>query len=336
MMLFIASAIAFAISAILTPLLRSIALRRGSLDIPNERSSHTQPTPRNGGLAICAGIAAAFVIARAYSSPQLCVVAACVVVLVVIAIFDERSHIDPRLRLVLQIAAAIAAASFGGLVLRSLSARIDQLPLGPFAFAATIFWVVGVINGYNFMDGVNGIAAIEAIVCGSAQAALFVRSGDLAAAGVVAGAAASAAAFLVYNRRGTVFMGDTGSTTLGFLFAVAAVRLSHQNVSFVAAALPLAPFLLDTLVTLFRRAIRGEPLLRAHRSHFYQRLNQRGWSHIAVALTWGALAAVSAIAGLLYDAASGATQVAMLLAVVVLHVVVFTLISVRVSSITSS
>ena len=134
------------------------------------------------------------------------------------------------------------------------------------------------------------------------------------------GIVGAAAGFLVWTARGWIFMGDVGSTTLGVLLAAMVLRLSHDGVPFIAAVLPLLPFLFDTAVTLTRRIVRGERFFSAHRSHFYQWLVASGWSHLAVTALWGALAVVCSFAALRDRVMSDGAKVTTLVLLVALHV----------------
>src|ERR1051326_3449597 len=276
MAILVPCAAAFIISWLLTPLLRAWALRRGALDIPNERSSHRMPTPRNGGIAIVCGLMAAS-LWRADRTAL--IVLAGALASAIAAAVDEWRPVPHVLRLSLQVAIASGTAVVAGLLLKSLALPFATLAWSWLLVPLTLVWIVGVVNAYNFMDGLNGIASIEAIVCGATMALLASRHGDVAGAVLAAAVAGAAAGFLPWNLAGSIFMGDIGSGTLGFTFAVTALRLPTDGGSFAAAALPLAPFLFDTAVTLVRRAFNREFLFHAHRSHFYQRLNQLGWPH---------------------------------------------------------
>jgi UDP-N-acetylmuramyl pentapeptide phosphotransferase/UDP-N-acetylglucosamine-1-phosphate transferase len=329
MAILVPCAAAFIISWLLTPLLRAWALRRGALDIPNERSSHRMPTPRNGGIAIVCGLMAAS-LWRADRTAL--IVLAGALASAIAAAVDEWRPVPHVLRLSLQVAIASGTAVVAGLLLKSLALPFATLAWSWLLVPLTLVWIVGVVNAYNFMDGLNGIASIEAIVCGATMALLASRHGDVAGAVLAAAVAGAAAGFLPWNLAGSIFMGDIGSATLGFTFAVTALRLTTDGVSFAAAALPLAPFLFDTAVTLVRRAFNREFLFHAHRSHFYQRLNQLGWPHGTVSLLWGALAAMCGAVALAYDGWSDALRAAALLAIVAVHAILFAIIAVRVQA----
>jgi UDP-N-acetylmuramyl pentapeptide phosphotransferase/UDP-N-acetylglucosamine-1-phosphate transferase len=170
------------------------------------------------------------------------------------------------------------------------------------------------------MDGINGIAAIEAIISGMTLMALSARSGDLEGAVVAATLAAASAGFLPWNfPKASVFMGDVASGTLGYIFAALCLRYSARGGSFVAAALPLTPFVFDTSVTLVRRIVKREPFWRPHRSHYYQRLTSLGWTQTAVSLAWAGLALVSSVVALQFEKWRWSRSVCAVVVLIIVH-----------------
>jgi Fuc2NAc and GlcNAc transferase len=173
------------------------------------------------------------------------------------------------------------------------------LSLAPLLFA--ILGIVALTNFYNFMDGADGLAAGQGLLTLAAAGAIAMNGGDQELALIAALLAAALAGFLMHNwPPAAIFMGDAGSTFLGFLFGSLAASAAFDSTftAVPAAAWPclLATFLADTTFTLLRRIWRGEPWRRAHREHYYQRLIRGGWSHGRVA---AAYLAVSAILGVL-------------------------------------
>lgn len=166
-------------------------------------------------------------------------------------------------------------------------------------------WIVGALNIYNFMDGIDGIAGIQAVVAGVAWAIFGALLGAPYVAFVGAIVAAGALGFLTLNwPPAKIFMGDAGSTVLGYMFAVMPMLIVVEakeaggfDRALLAAALVLWPFLVDGTFTIFRRLRNRENILKAHRSHLYQRLVIAGKSHQQVTLVYGALAVVGALLG---------------------------------------
>ena len=285
--------VAATVSAGLTPVARTIARRLGVLDQPNARSSHSVPTPRNGGYAIVIAIALGALVVGAFRDLPLAAVGLGSVVLIVLAAIDE-------VRALSRVGRFIAQLLVGGLVTIALT-RPDLAGAPARAailFGVAVVWTVWMTNAYNFMDGINGIASSAAIVTGVTMAILFAQQGDLAAAGLALVIAGAAAGFLPWNMTGTIFMGDVGSSTLGFLFACLVLRATGDGI-LVAVALPLVPLLFDATLTLLIRAARGERFFSTpHRGHAYQRLVQRGWSHASVTALWTGLSLACAVIAL--------------------------------------
>jgi UDP-N-acetylmuramyl pentapeptide phosphotransferase/UDP-N-acetylglucosamine-1-phosphate transferase len=312
----------FAIAAALTPLLRWISLRHDIVDVPNERSSHAHPTPRTGGLAIVVALVATLGAFGTWRDPRLTAAIACGLAIAALGVVDDFRALRAAPKLAVHVIAAVAAVVLAGVTLREIAIPMDgTLQLGMLAIPVTLFWIVGATNAFNFMDGVNGIASIEAIVCGGAFGWILLRQGDPAGALVGFVVAAAAAGFLIWNAGGSIFMGDVGSGILGFLLAVLAIRLTSVGVPFVAAILPLLPFLFDTSVTLVRRIRRHERLFAAHRTHLYQQLTDLGWSHLAVSGLWGWLAVVCAWVAIAYDRLTPGVQAAAVFGLVAMHAV---------------
>jgi len=298
-------------SSVLTPFFRHLGRRMGWVDQPNARSSHVIPTPRNGGKAIMLAVLAALPWTGVFKDTSLLAVVSLGVLMSILGLIDDARNLPARIKLVVQVLLAVAAIS------------LTTPRMTPVFAVIAVFWLVGMTNGYNFMDGVNGIASLEAIVCGAAMGALLQRAGDPAGAALCYALAGAAAGFFPWNGfSGSIFMGDGGSLPLGFFFAVMTVRGAHQGIAPWIMAAPLLPFLLDTGITLIRRIARRERVFEAHRTHFYQQLTDLGWSHLGVAVLWGALAAASGWIALLSPRLGQWTAGAYTL-VVVLHLAVF-------------
>ena len=285
--------VAAAVSAILTPVARTIARRLGVLDQPNARSSHSVPTPRNGGYAIVIAIGVGALVVGTFRDKPLAAVGLGSVALIALAGIDEVRTLPRAGRFIAQLlAGALVTIALTRPDLAAAPVRAALL------FGVAVVWTVWMTNAYNFMDGINGLAASAAVVTGVTMAILFAQQGDLAAAGLALVIAGAAAGFLPWNMTGTIFMGDVGSSTLGFLFGCLVLRGAGDGI-LIAAVLPLVPLLLDATLTLLIRAAKGERFFSTpHREHAYQRLVQRGWSHASVTALWTVLSLVCAVIAL--------------------------------------
>jgi Fuc2NAc and GlcNAc transferase len=279
-----------------TRLIRRYALGRGVLDVPNARSSHTQPTPLGGGLAIVAVVLAGTAvswIAGAVDGRFAAAVVGGGLAVAGIGWADDHGGVSRRMRAAVHVAAgAWAVALLGGF--GSLETGVGSLELGALGSPLAVIAIVWLINLYNFMDGIDGIAGGEALLAGLAGGlfALVAGASEIALlAFMIAGAALG---FLVWNwAPARIFMGDVGSSFLGFVFGVLAIASERAGaVPLLVWIILLGVFVFDATVTLVRRVLRGERWYMAHRSHAYQRAVQSGWSHAQVS---GAVLLVNAV-----------------------------------------
>jgi UDP-GlcNAc:undecaprenyl-phosphate GlcNAc-1-phosphate transferase len=268
-------------------LLRRLAV----LDVPGGRSSHSVPTPRGGGAPIAVGLLVAAAIAPGAGDTGLAFAVA-VGFFGLLGLVDDLRGLSAISRLAFQAAGAGGVATL--LVVR-LSLPAFAVVLA--ALAGTV-WLAGFVNAFNFMDGVNGISGVHALVGGVTYAYLAGWRHD--GFGVAAGLAlaAGAVAFLPWNAvRARVFLGDVGSYSIGAALAVLAVRLIMLGVPVEAVIGPVALYLADVAWTLQRRIRRGERWLEGHRTHVYQRWCDAGWSHQEVTLMTGALTVLLCLLG---------------------------------------
>lgn len=278
---------AFGAALILTGLLRRYALRVRLLDIPNPRSSHTIPTPRGGGLAVVLifVVGACLLAWRQSVPPSLLplVLLPCVLVATV-GWLDDHYSLPALVRLLVHLLA-------GGVTLFLLPG-LPQLPLfhGQISLAAWSYPVllvglVWVVNLNNFMDGIDGIASVEAIsVTAGAAVILWLNGGELSLISLLLLLAAAVAGFLAWNwPPAKIFMGDACSGFLGMAVGVfALVTSAGGGINLWTWLILYGVFAVDATYTLLRRFVRGQKLHEAHRSHAYQILARRGQSHLKV------------------------------------------------------
>ncbi len=276
------------------------------LDKPNERSLHETPVPRTGGLAVMLSLIAAGI---ALGAPWITL--GCALGLAVVSFVDDRGGLPARIRFLAQ---AVAAAVWLALALPD--APIWLLPI----LFLSIVWVT---NLYNFMDGMDGLAGGMAMF-GFGGYAIAYWLGDLLQPALFATSIAAVTfAFLRFNfHPAKMFLGDVGSIPLGFLAAVIGIEGWRDGVWPVWFPVAVfSPFIFDATVTLMRRAMRGERIWEAHRSHYYQRLVQLGWGHRNTALAEYALMAACAAVALAAYRASLAVQIAICVAGAIAYVI---------------
>jgi Fuc2NAc and GlcNAc transferase len=261
----------------------------GVMDVPNERSSHAVPTPRMGGVPMVAaavltfGCWVFFAAGEALPVKGLPHTMIFALAMSVLGFWDDVSGLSPLFRFLVQYAGAV-------LVLWAGSILFSSAPLGgwllqrPAWVLTGALWIVWMLNLYNFMDGIDGLAGGEAAVSALFFFLIFAYYGESGWAMANLFVAAASMGFLVHNwPPARVFMGDAGSAFLGAFFGMQSVVAPLATpVPFPVLVLPFANFILDTTVTLARRMWRGEKWYQAHRSHFYQRMTNLGMSHARV------------------------------------------------------
>jgi UDP-N-acetylmuramyl pentapeptide phosphotransferase/UDP-N-acetylglucosamine-1-phosphate transferase len=256
--------------------------RRGILDRPNARSLHSLATPRGGGIATTGTVLliwAALAIGGGISPAPIAIVLG-TVLLAVVSWTDDLRGLSPAARL----AAHCVAVAVGLSALPPIAKRLLVWP-GPMLDVAAVglCWVWW-INLFNFMDGIDGLAGGEAAAIGLGLV-LFAGLGaglDPQLAWLAASVLGAAIGFLVWNwPPARIFLGDVGSTTLGYLTGFLLLGVAGRGHWRVALVLPLY-FLADATITLGRRVLRGARFWEAHREHFYQRAVDRGLAHAAV------------------------------------------------------
>jgi Fuc2NAc and GlcNAc transferase len=273
------------------------AYNLGLIDIPNQRSSHTQPTPRGGGVVFTVtfylGLIVLFVIGVVDENWILGLLIGGPLVAIV-GFLDDRKSLPALMRLAVHFVAAIATFA---IITRMFAYHIEisflptdnQVFLGVFC----VLYIMWMVNLYNFMDGIDGMAGTQGVVAALLSAALSFWQGSPQLGAVYLLLAASVGGFLFHNwSPAKIFMGDCGAYFLGFAFATLAliskVYLGH---SIHAHMILLGVFICDATYTLVLRAIQGKRIYQAHRDHAFQHAVQRGLSHRRVNLMWNAVTA---------------------------------------------
>ena len=274
---------AFVVATVATGVLASRMPRRWLIDHPNERSLHERPVSRAGGIAILAGISAGLAILAFIEAPGpgygWILIGAIVIACVSFA--DDVRRVSPMIRIVVHLAAGVCVV-FSGLPPDRIVFPGMTLHLVPaLGTVFTVLFVAWFVNLYNFMDGMDGSASGMTVIGFTTLAVLCAVQGadTLAAVGLVA--AAASFGFLLFNfPPARIFMGDLGSTTLGYACAATMLYAERSaSIPLWVSGLVFSPFIVDASVTLARRTISGQRPWRPHREHFYQRLVRLGWGH---------------------------------------------------------
>lgn len=287
---------AFGSSLLLTIYLRKFLISRRLLDHPNERSSHSLPVPRGGGIAFVAVTCGGVLVASIAGVLPISFVAAATATLGVAAIgfVDDVRGASPRARLVVHIACAALA------MWTPASVIAERLQWGAFGHASllAVLALAGAwcVNMFNFMDGIDGIAAMEGTFVLAAAGAIALLLNTSRESGTETGwaliaAGAAVAGFLAVNvSHWRIFMGDSGSGALGMLVAWALATTASMGLVNTSASLALpACFSADACSTLLIRLIRGESPIAAHRTHAYQRIVRHGAGHRTVTVCYAGI-----------------------------------------------
>ena len=287
---------AFVLSASMTAWVRRYALARSLVDVPDHRTSHSAPTPRGGGLAVVLVTLSGACVFAALSMTSWRVASSLLgggALVALIGFVDDHGHVRAGVRLLGHfVAATWVVAWLGGMP--SLVPFGGPWEIRLIGWVVAIFYVSWIVNLTNFMDGIDGIAAVETITVGLAMSLIF------AVVGIEIGTgsgllqillAASTAGFLVWNwPPARIFLGDVGSGFLGVSLAVLSLEAGWLRPDlFWSWLVMLGVFVVDASVTLLRRVLRGETFYEAHRSHGYQHATRRWGSHVRVTVATGAI-----------------------------------------------
>jgi UDP-N-acetylmuramyl pentapeptide phosphotransferase/UDP-N-acetylglucosamine-1-phosphate transferase len=298
--------VALAVSWIAQRLLLNSRLASSTLDFPNHRSLHRHPTPRTGGVAIALGIGSAWLLLP--SAPWLSALGGAALILAAVSLVDDLRGLSAATRLTAHF--AVCAAFLATLGIEWRWALLLLLPM---------MWSV---NLYNFMDGLDGLAAGMTVLGFGAYALLAVLQGGTAMATLSLCISLAALGFLPFNfAPARVFLGDAGSIPLGFLAAAIGITGWHQDLwQLWFPLLVFSPFIVDATATLAERAARGAHLTEAHSEHYYQRLARLGFGHRHTALLEYALMVLAAAAALIAATGAGSAPTVALAGLAVLEI----------------
>jgi len=267
--------IAFLISLIGTYFVRRLAFKNKVVDIPNERSSHSIPTPRGGGLAIVVAfyVGLFFIFYLKLIDKNLFFALLSGFPLIIVSIIDDLKDVSPKIRIFMQFISSFLVIYFiGGIQIIDLGfyTITNKYLLIPISLIG-ILWF---INLYNFLDGIDGYASIEAIFI---ALAIFLFADNMESLLLIF----SVIGFLFWNwPKAKIFMGDVGSTMLGFILIVLGIYYNNSSqFSIICWLIISSLFWFDATITLFRRVLNRETLSIAHKKHAYQRIVLSGFSH---------------------------------------------------------
>ncbi len=289
-----------ALSFCLTPLVKWLAVKIGAVDVPKDkRRMHDHPIPRLGGLAIFVGFVAA-VLAFADVDRQLrgILLGACIIEAV--GMVDDSHSLGAGIKLIFQIIAALIAV-WHGVVIEMIANPLpfiggEYWDFGIMAVPITVIWIVAVTNSVNLIDGLDGLADGVSTIAAITMLIIALLMGNLEMAAICAALAGGCIGFIPYNRNpAKIFMGDTGSTFLGFVLATVSVTglfKLYAVISFVVPFIILGFPIFDTVSAFTRRILKGQNPMKADRSHTHHKLIDMGMNQKQAVATLYMVAAV--------------------------------------------
>ena len=299
---------AFAVAAVLsyffTPPVKNFAHKVGAIDVPKDaRRMHKKPIPRLGGLAIYGGFLCSILIFGQLDETMLCVLLGAAII-VALGIFDDVLALGAKLKFVVQIVAAAIPVCIGNLqigLFTNLNPLSDMpfVHLGILAVPVTIIWIVGITNAVNLIDGLDGLAVGVSSIAAITMLAVALLTGNMPIAITMAALAGACIGFMPYNLNpAKIFMGDTGSTFLGYMLATVSIMGLFKFYAVISFAVPLLILglpIFDTANAIIRRVAAGRSPMSPDRGHVHHKLIDMGFNQKqAVAILY----AISATLGL--------------------------------------
>nr|PZN03529.1 MAG: undecaprenyl-phosphate alpha-N-acetylglucosaminyl 1-phosphate transferase [Bacillota bacterium] len=276
--------VSMALSYLATPKVIDLAWKIGAIDVPKDaRRVHKKPTPRLGGLAIFAAFTAVGLLTLPLEQSSIQGMLVGGAILVIVGVLDDVYGLPAKVKLALQTVAAYIPVLFGLKVQWVTNPFGGMFYLGQWSVPVTLFWIVGITNTLNFIDGLDGLAAGIAAIASITMMLVNASLGQVNATLVTALLAGAALGFLPYNfNPAKIFMGDTGSMFLGYMLAVAAVDGAVKSATAIALIVPILALglpIFDTAFAIVRRLAKGKPIMQADRGHIHHRLLDVGFSH---------------------------------------------------------
>lgn len=262
--------------------IRRLAVQHQILDHPNERSSHSIPMPRGGGLAIVfLVLAVSLWVANQIELNRSVLYVVLSAILAMVGWRDDLFSLSPNYRFLVQgLVATISILGMGYFRVVRIP-LLGELDLGAVGIVITFLWIIGMINAYNFMDGIDGMAGGVAVAAGLGWMILSSNVHSPFVFWVALSIAAASLGFLGHNwPPAKIFMGDVASTFLGYSFAVLPLLSADQSGdALTVGTLLMWIVIMDTFMTFLRRLIRGENVFSGHRSFLFHQLVLGGYKH---------------------------------------------------------
>ncbi len=329
-LLYIAAfASAFAITLVTTPFAKWVSIKVGAIDYPKDRGVHKKPMPRMGGVAIVLGFLVTVLMInffdRSMNQKQLIGFLVGAIIIAALGVWDDMKNLPAKLKFCVQIVAALIVIFSGTkieIVLWPVTTTLQALSI-----PITLIWIVGVTNAVNLIDGLDGLAAGVTGIAALSLMVLCIFTGTTTAVVLTAALAGACLGFLPRNfNPAEIFMGDTGSTFLGFVLAVTSIlgvfkgyALLALSVSVLCIGLPI----FDTIFAMLRRMAKHQPIMQADRGHLHHRLIDRGCSQKQAVLIMYGISLFLGILAIFISVKDSRIFVVSLLTVIVLSFIIY-------------
>jgi UDP-GlcNAc:undecaprenyl-phosphate GlcNAc-1-phosphate transferase len=323
--------VSFVFTFATTPLVRRLAFKIGAIDIPRDaRRMHKKPTPRIGGLAIIFGFTVATVCFAHWTRPLVGTLAGAAII-AVMGFVDDLKNLPAKLKFVIQIIAALVVI-FGGGIKIGVFTNPNIFSDNPYwvlpswlSVTLTVIWIVFITNAVNFIDGLDGLAAGVSAIMSVSLVFISVRVGEYSIALLGIALMGSCFGFLPFNfNPAKIFMGDTGSTFLGFMLATLSIQGVFKSYAVISFAVPLIMLglpLFDASFAMIRRIVHGQSPMVADRGHLHHRLVDMGFSQKQTVFILYAISGVLGITAVLL-AESGFLRALLLLICVLILLII--------------
>ena len=324
-----AFASAFAISMVATPFAKKVSEKLGAIDYPKARGMHTKPMPRLGGIAIVLGFMITVLVLYRFVNDinikHFCGFIAGAIVIVGVGIVDDSRQLPARVKLVFQIIAALLVIGSGiriNVVMWPVTTYLQKL-----SAPITLIWIIGITNAVNLIDGLDGLAAGVSSIASICLMVLCILTGTESAVVFTAALAGSCLGFLPRNfNPAEIFMGDTGATFLGYVFAVTSIMgvfKGYAVLALVVCLLSIGLPIFDTLCAMLRRAATHKPIMQADRGHLHHKLIDRGYTQKQAVLIMYGISLVLAILAIIIAIKDSRALAVAVLMVILLSFVIF-------------
>jgi UDP-GlcNAc:undecaprenyl-phosphate/decaprenyl-phosphate GlcNAc-1-phosphate transferase len=305
-MIYLTLIVCFAVSILITPLIKKLAFLIGATDRPNKRKVHQSIMPRLGGLAIFISFIIGILIEQPENPSSLAILLGSLII-VITGFCDDLFELPAKYKLFGQLAAALTVVFLGDLQVVFINLPFGgQLEFGFLSIPFTILWIVGITNAINLIDGLDGLAAGVSSIALITISGMAIIQGNLYVVMVGSIVLASSLGFLIYNfHPASIFMGDTGALFLGFIISVLSL-LGYKNVTFISFIIPviiLGVPISDTIFAILRRIINKQPLSAPDKSHLHHCMLRLGFSHRQTVLLIYAMAAFFGLVAVIYSQA---------------------------------